>query len=67
MPPLTQVEGRVSLTAVVRTDESRPSFSPKNDPPGNRWSYRNVTEMATCADTAPIFLDADSSKWSLGY
>ena len=46
----------------MRTNEKRSSFAPKNDPLNNRWGYRDVVEMANFTETAPIFLDADSSK-----
>lgn len=40
----------------------RPLFAPENDSAHNHWSYKDVALMAKCADTAPLFLDADASK-----
>lgn len=55
-----QVEGNVALTAVVRTSEKRPLFSPANDPEHNHWSYKDVEAMAKVAGTEPVLLDADA-------
>jgi surfeit locus 1 family protein len=59
--PDGQIEGEVTLTAVVRKTEKRPPFSPKNDPASNHWSHRDVDAMAATAGTEPILLDADST------
>lgn len=64
--PKGQIEGDVSLVAVVRTQEKRPHFSPHNDPAHNHWSYKDVALMAQHTDTTPLFLDADASSTVLG-
>ena len=48
--------------AVVRDQEKRAPFAPKNNPDQNHWSFRDVAAMAEVAGTAPIFLDADASR-----
>ncbi|KAL5483761.1 hypothetical protein EMCRGX_G020173 [Ephydatia muelleri] len=55
-----QVEGHVTLTAVVRASEKRPLFSPANDPEHNHWSYKDLETMAKVAGTEPVLLDADA-------
>ena len=40
--------------------QKRPPFSPHNEPEENHWSFRDVTAMAQCTGTAPVFVDADA-------
>ena len=46
---------------MVRDQEKRAPFAPKNNPDQNHWSFRDVAAMAEVAGTAPVFLDADAS------
>lgn len=59
--PQGQIEGQVILSGLVRTQEKRPPFSPKNDPDNNRWSWRDVVSMAQCLGTTPVMIDADAT------
>ncbi|XP_069670811.1 surfeit locus protein 1 [Periplaneta americana] len=51
-----QIEGEVEIVGVVRLDEKRAPFTPKNQP--DAWFYRDLPKMAEVAGTEPIFLEA---------
>ncbi|KAJ9580646.1 hypothetical protein L9F63_024181 [Diploptera punctata] len=51
-----QIEGEVDMIGVVRLDEKRAPFMPKNKK--NAWFYRDLPKMAEVAGTDPIFLEA---------
>ncbi|KAJ8877842.1 hypothetical protein PR048_022301 [Dryococelus australis] len=55
-----QVEGEVELVGIVRLNESRPPFLPKNTP--GSWVYRDLPEMANATGAAPVFMDATASS-----
>ncbi|XP_015120257.1 surfeit locus protein 1 [Diachasma alloeum] len=54
---LGHVPGVVELTGIVRLNEERPVFMPKNTPNAGLFVYRDVYSMAELTDSAPIFLD----------
>ncbi|XP_076661274.1 surfeit locus protein 1 [Halictus rubicundus] len=58
----TQVKGEVEIIGVLRSNESRPQFVPKNSPKEDIWYYRDVNAMAEIAGTAPIYLEMKSDK-----
>ncbi|XP_076281806.1 surfeit locus protein 1 [Lasioglossum baleicum] len=58
----TQVNGEVEIIGVLRLNESRPQFVPKNSPQNDLWYYRDVNAMAEIAGTAPVYLDMKSDK-----
>lgn len=58
----TQVKGEVEIVGVLRSNESRPQFVPKNSPQEDLWYYRDVNAMAEIAGTAPVYLDMKSDK-----
>ena len=51
--------GVIDLVGVVRMSEPRQQFTPKNQFSSDRWSNRNIDELAEKLDTLPIFIDAD--------
>lgn len=57
-----QVEGEVELVGVVRRNERRAPFVPKNEAGSRFFHYRDVETMARLCDTDPIFLDADAES-----
>jgi surfeit locus 1 family protein len=57
-----QVEGEVTITAVVRGNEKRPVFMPKNNIENNFWYYKDLDQMSSLAGTEPILVDADASE-----
>jgi surfeit locus 1 family protein len=60
--PNGQIEGEINLTAVVRTQDNRSLFGPKNDPDNNYWVWRDIEGMSKRANTSPIFVDADATS-----
>lgn len=67
-----QVEGRVSVTGLIRMTEPGGAFLRPNDPAGDRWYARDVEAIAAArgiepADTAPYFIDVDASPAPGGY
>ncbi|XP_046434860.1 surfeit locus protein 1 [Neodiprion fabricii] len=55
--PNDKVNGVVEITGIVRLNEARPQFSPRNNPKDGAWYYRDLNAMAELADTEPIYLD----------
>lgn len=58
------VEGKVTVTGLLRIDEPVGTFMRDNVPDDDRWYSRDVRAMATkrglkAADVAPYFIDAD--------
>uniref|UniRef100_A0A914XNE3 SURF1-like protein n=1 Tax=Plectus sambesii TaxID=2011161 RepID=A0A914XNE3_9BILA len=62
-----QVEGIVTINAIVRGCEKRPQFVSENNPAAGTWYYRDVDAMAKQHSTAPIFVDATigESVWRI--
>ncbi|XP_033325836.2 surfeit locus protein 1 [Megalopta genalis] len=58
----TQVKGEVEIVGVLRLNEKRPQFLPKNSSKDDVWYYRDVSAMAEKGKTAPIYLDMKSDK-----
>ncbi|XP_062515731.1 surfeit locus protein 1-like [Corticium candelabrum] len=56
-----QIEGEVTLTALIRRNENRPIFMPKNDIENNMWHYKDLEQMSSIAATEPILVDADAT------
>ncbi|CAH1785520.1 unnamed protein product [Owenia fusiformis] len=57
-----QPEGVVDLIGVVRMNEKRQQFAPKNlDTKKGQWYHRDIYGMAATLETDPIFVDADRS------
>ncbi|XP_063978292.1 surfeit locus protein 1 [Diachasmimorpha longicaudata] len=54
---LGHVPGVVELTGIVRHNEERPLFMPKNSAQTKMFGYRDVNAMAKQTDSDPIFLD----------
>ncbi|XP_045462215.1 surfeit locus protein 1 [Harmonia axyridis] len=52
-----QVDGVVDIIGIVRSQENRPNFMPKNDEQHNQWFYRDIESMAKITGSDPIFLD----------
>ncbi|KAK0088326.1 hypothetical protein PV325_012324 [Microctonus aethiopoides] len=59
---LNHVPGIVEITGIVRLNEQRQNFMPRNDPSSGVWTYRDVDAMSHMAGTAPIFLDLVASS-----
>ncbi|RXG57569.1 Surfeit locus protein 1 [Armadillidium vulgare] len=53
-----QVAGEVSLTGIVRNNESRSPFMPENHWQNETFSYRDVVKMSELTGSSPIFVDA---------
>ncbi|KAL3283931.1 hypothetical protein HHI36_018099 [Cryptolaemus montrouzieri] len=53
----SQVEENVNIVGILRSQENRPTFLPKNNEKGNQWFYRDVEAMAKVTGSDPIFLD----------
>jgi len=56
-----QIEGRVTLTGLVRAPRAGNAFQPQNDADRNEWFRANLNEMASHlgeAIAAPVFVDA---------
>lgn len=51
-----QIEGEVELVGIVRLNEERAPFTPRNQ--GTSWFHRDLPKMAELADASPVFLDA---------
>ncbi|XP_067012489.2 surfeit locus protein 1 [Anabrus simplex] len=51
-----QVEGEVELVGIVRLNEQRAPFMPRNQE--NAWFFRDLPRMAEVTGAAPVFLDA---------
>lgn len=60
-----QVEGRVSVTGLLRISEPKGGFLRDNDPAGDRWFSRDVAAIAEAkglrGPVAPYFIDADAT------
>ncbi|XP_011309989.1 surfeit locus protein 1 [Fopius arisanus] len=54
---LGHVPGVVELTGIVRLNETRPVFVPKNSPHAGIFVYRDINAMAELTNSSPIFLD----------
>lgn len=74
-----QVAGVVEVTGLARGSEHPGYFTPKNDPKGNLWFWRDVAAMTASAETAvtapaaanrsqayPFAIDADASPVNPG-
>nr|CAD7457045.1 unnamed protein product [Timema tahoe] len=55
-----QVKGEVELVGLVRLNETRPTFTPKNT--SNTLLYRDLEKMAEMAGAAPVYLEATESS-----
>ncbi|PSN35363.1 Surfeit locus protein 1 [Blattella germanica] len=51
-----QIEGEVNMIGVVRLDEKRAPFVPKNKP--KSWFYRDLSKMAEVTGADPVFIEA---------
>ena len=59
-----QVQGRVTITGLMRESEPRNLFTPNDDPTRNQWFTRDPLAMAAflhLADAAPFTIDQDVS------
>lgn len=62
--PQGEVEGRVSVTGLMRAPETGGLFLRENDPANNRWYSRNITDIAKArglGEVAPFYIDADAT------
>ncbi|KAK0182638.1 hypothetical protein PV327_000753 [Microctonus hyperodae] len=59
---LGHVPGIVEITGIVRLNEQRQNFMPKNVPSSGVWTYRDVDAMSSMAGTSPVFLDLVASN-----
>ncbi len=58
-----QVDGEVEFVGIVRKNETREVFTPKNQPDGSdRWPVRDVNALAQVLRASPIFVDADADS-----
>lgn len=55
-----QITSEVALTGVVRLNEPRPTFTPKNVPQSRSWLYRDFDSMCAVTGAKPVFLEAIS-------
>ena len=66
----SQIKEEVEITGILRSNETRPSFYPKNSIKDDIWYYRDVNAMARKAETAPIYIemvcDKNFSKYPTG-
>ncbi|OAD60472.1 Surfeit locus protein 1 [Eufriesea mexicana] len=53
-----QIDGETEIVGILRLNERRPSFVPKNRPNRNMWYYRDVYQMSEKGGTSPIYLEA---------
>uniref|UniRef100_A0A6V7HL48 SURF1-like protein n=1 Tax=Bracon brevicornis TaxID=1563983 RepID=A0A6V7HL48_9HYME len=58
---LAHVPGEMEITGVVRLNETRPVFMPKNTPKSKLWVYRDIHSMAEATDSDPVFVDLVAS------
>lgn len=61
---LAHVPGVKEITGVVRLNEKRSPFLPKNTP--GTWTYRDLNSMAKLAGTEPVYLDLIASDGAPG-
>ncbi|OWR40599.1 surfeit 1 isoform 1 [Danaus plexippus plexippus] len=54
----SMVEGEITLNGIVRLTENRSPFMPKNNPEKGSWLYRDLDQMSSHLDCAPVWLDA---------
>ncbi|XP_031828672.1 surfeit locus protein 1 isoform X2 [Nomia melanderi] len=63
-----ELHGEVEITGILRLNEPRPQFVPKNSPDADDlWYYRDVNAMAEKAETAPIYIEMTRNKDSHTY
>lgn len=53
-----QVKGEVDLTGIVRKNEPRAQFTPKNRIDSDQWQHRDLPALADKLGTLPVFIDA---------
>ncbi|EFA00352.1 surfeit locus protein 1 [Tribolium castaneum] len=65
-----QVKGVVDVVGIVRLQENRPTFIPKNQEGSNQWFYRDLNQMAKVTGALPVLLEAttdfDTSEGPIG-
>ncbi|MGY9048585.1 MAG: SURF1 family protein [Rhodobacterales bacterium] len=64
-----QVQGRVTITGLIRISEPKGGFLRENDPAQGRWYSRDVGAISADigVTTAPFFIDADATPNPGGY
>ena len=60
-----QVQGQVTLTAVIRKSEEAKSFTPDVKPGSRNFPIRDIDEMAQLVHTSPVFLEATKGIFCL--
>ncbi|XP_043286460.1 surfeit locus protein 1 [Venturia canescens] len=53
----TQTNDVIEITGIVRLNEHRPVFTPKNSPKKQSWLYRDLDAMAEYAGTSPVYIE----------
>ncbi|XP_017890858.1 surfeit locus protein 1 [Ceratina calcarata] len=55
-------QGEVEIVGILRPNERRPPFVPKNRPHSDIWNYRDVNAMAEKVNASPIYLELISNN-----
>ncbi|XP_076245707.1 surfeit locus protein 1 [Calliopsis andreniformis] len=55
--PSNQIKDEVEIVGLLRLNEKRPTFFPKNSPKEDMWFYRDINAMAEKAETSPIYIE----------
>ncbi|CAK9813477.1 Surfeit locus protein 1 [Anthophora plagiata] len=57
-----QIKDETEIVGILRLNERKPPFIPKNRPHGDMWFYRDVNAMAEKTKSSPIYLELKSNK-----
>lgn len=57
-----QIKGETEVVGILRLDERRPPFVPKNRSHSDIWYYRDLNAMAERADVSPIYIEMLSNN-----
>ncbi|KOC65353.1 Surfeit locus protein 1 [Habropoda laboriosa] len=57
-----QIQGQTEIVGILRLNENRPPFVPKNRPHADTWYYRDVYAMAEKVDASPIYIELKSNN-----
>nr|XP_012146115.1 PREDICTED: surfeit locus protein 1 [Megachile rotundata] len=53
----SDADDEIEITGILRLNETRPQFVPKNSPQSDVWHYRDLNEMAKIADADPVYIE----------
>ncbi|XP_076749801.1 surfeit locus protein 1 [Xylocopa sonorina] len=58
----SQIKDETEITGILRLNERRPPFVPKNRPHTDIWYYRDLDAMAKKGDASPIYIEMISNN-----